>query len=470
MMIGNSSSGLVEAPSFGLPVVNIGDRQKGRIRARNVIDVPCQTQAIAAGIRQARTYDRSVPCRNPYGDGRSSARVREFLQNAFSVRTREDILRKRFVDLPAGNRRNHIGGPMEVPFEVFTAESSQNPDDYFHLNGRGVWLNSGRAAFRFILDRIRLEQRKILIPDYLCGDVLVPVLKGAGVSYGYYSIDGDMSANLDDIRRQLNSEVGAILFINYFGLFSQESAARAIKAEAPDLVVIQDDVQAVYEPHFVAQENHWADYVFTSFRKFFPLPDGAFVRSSAAFPEVPAVPSVPSRGAFHYVIAGALKSRFISGEGGTAAESTYLSYFQEADAQVTAVPNPMTWFSREFLRKVPLEKTRHSRRLNYSELVRELKGLPGFSILHPALDEREVPLALPILLKDARQRDNLRTFLNDRNIFCPVHWPLIPEVRKRASPVVALSDRILSLPIDQRYGPGSLGRLADAVLEFREAK
>ena len=47
-MVGNSSSGLIEAPSFGLPVVNIGPRQQGRLRAGNVIDAPCEACAIAA--------------------------------------------------------------------------------------------------------------------------------------------------------------------------------------------------------------------------------------------------------------------------------------------------------------------------------------------------------------------------------------------------------------------------------------
>ena len=52
-MVGNSSSGIIEAASFGLPVVNIGNRQGGRIRAANVIDVECERDAILDGIRLA---------------------------------------------------------------------------------------------------------------------------------------------------------------------------------------------------------------------------------------------------------------------------------------------------------------------------------------------------------------------------------------------------------------------------------
>jgi UDP-hydrolysing UDP-N-acetyl-D-glucosamine 2-epimerase len=52
-MVGNSSSGIIEAPSFKLPVVNIGIRQSGRMRAKNVIDVECNEQAILQGIKRA---------------------------------------------------------------------------------------------------------------------------------------------------------------------------------------------------------------------------------------------------------------------------------------------------------------------------------------------------------------------------------------------------------------------------------
>lgn len=83
LMIGNSSSGLVEAPSFELPALNIGSRQRGRVRASNVLDVECRADEIAAGIRRLlepgfREALRGL--RNPYGDGRTSARVVRILE------------------------------------------------------------------------------------------------------------------------------------------------------------------------------------------------------------------------------------------------------------------------------------------------------------------------------------------------------------------------------------------------------
>ncbi len=98
-MVGNSSSGLIEAASFGLPVVNIGRRQDGRIRARNVIDVVDDRNSIVAGIRTALSAEFRAGLaglRNPYGDGRAAERIVEALAQADLHR----LIPKRFADLP----------------------------------------------------------------------------------------------------------------------------------------------------------------------------------------------------------------------------------------------------------------------------------------------------------------------------------------------------------------------------------
>ncbi len=102
VMVGNSSSGLTEAPSFRLPVVNIGDRQRGRVRAANVIDVSCSRSAILRGIKQAcsRRFRASLRgMRNPYDrfhDGRASERIKDVLKH---VVLSDDLLKKSFHDL-----------------------------------------------------------------------------------------------------------------------------------------------------------------------------------------------------------------------------------------------------------------------------------------------------------------------------------------------------------------------------------
>lgn len=82
-LLGNSSAGILEAPLLGLPVVNVGNRQKGRLHAENVTFVPHECQAIIAAVKRAvfdTDYIQLVSkCSNPYGDGNSSKRIAEIL-------------------------------------------------------------------------------------------------------------------------------------------------------------------------------------------------------------------------------------------------------------------------------------------------------------------------------------------------------------------------------------------------------
>lgn len=82
VMIGNSSSGIVEAPSFKLPVVNIGTRQEGRERASNVIDVDHNREKIKKAIKIALSNEfkeKIAKCKNPYGDGKTGPKVADIL-------------------------------------------------------------------------------------------------------------------------------------------------------------------------------------------------------------------------------------------------------------------------------------------------------------------------------------------------------------------------------------------------------
>jgi UDP-N-acetylglucosamine 2-epimerase (non-hydrolysing)/GDP/UDP-N,N'-diacetylbacillosamine 2-epimerase (hydrolysing) len=81
-MVGNSSSGIMEAASFALPAVNVGMRQQGRERARNVIDAPAESVAILAAITQALSPEFRESLRgmvNPYGDGSAATTITRVL-------------------------------------------------------------------------------------------------------------------------------------------------------------------------------------------------------------------------------------------------------------------------------------------------------------------------------------------------------------------------------------------------------
>jgi len=100
VMVGNSSSGIIEAPSFKLPVVNVGERQQGRIRAQNVIDIAeCKEHIIFHAIERAlssKFKNFLSGLENPYGKGDSSSKIVAKLKE---INLGERLIKKKFCDI-----------------------------------------------------------------------------------------------------------------------------------------------------------------------------------------------------------------------------------------------------------------------------------------------------------------------------------------------------------------------------------
>lgn len=103
VVIGNSSSGIIEVPSFGIPTINIGDRQKGRIQADSIINCKPDRRSISESIEKARsTAFREIAkkTKNPYGGGNTSQAIVDLLYEHLVKRPID--LKKKFYDLDVG--------------------------------------------------------------------------------------------------------------------------------------------------------------------------------------------------------------------------------------------------------------------------------------------------------------------------------------------------------------------------------
>ena len=97
-LIGNSSSGIHETPTLKIPAINIGNRQQGRERAGNVIDVPHEKDTIVSAVNKAledKDFLKKVKMiENPYGDGKSAETIVKILKTA----SLDNLIQKQFVD------------------------------------------------------------------------------------------------------------------------------------------------------------------------------------------------------------------------------------------------------------------------------------------------------------------------------------------------------------------------------------
>ena len=105
LVIGNSSSGIIEAPSFKKPTVNVGDRQKGRLSGDTVIHVNNSKKSIIAGIKKAlsKEFTNNIKkSKNPYGDKGASERIVDIIKQ---IKLDDNTIKKEFFDMKSSNKQ-----------------------------------------------------------------------------------------------------------------------------------------------------------------------------------------------------------------------------------------------------------------------------------------------------------------------------------------------------------------------------
>ncbi|TQE84028.1 UDP-N-acetylglucosamine 2-epimerase [Leptospira noguchii] len=98
-VVGNSSSGIIEAPSFKIGTINIGDRQKGRLKAKSIIDCEPNKEGIMNALKKLYSSDFQKNLSttiNPYGEGGASDKIVKILEELET----QEVLKKKFFDLP----------------------------------------------------------------------------------------------------------------------------------------------------------------------------------------------------------------------------------------------------------------------------------------------------------------------------------------------------------------------------------
>ncbi|AOM75916.1 hypothetical protein [Pedobacter steynii] len=284
-------------------------------------------------------------------------------------------------------------------------------------------LNTGRNAFEYIL-RVRRYQL-VHVPYYTC-EVMLEPLRRLGISFQYYTIDEHMDPVLD-------FEVGpteCLLYTNYFGL-KQETVIR-LSTQFKNLII--DNSQAFFSPPQEGVDT------FYSCRKFFGVPDGAYLQMDS--PIRLKLEKDVSFERFSHLI----KSIDLGIESG---------YEDFINNNVQLSNNPvrrMSALSQKILSGIDYKTCRYRRNSNFMYLHDFLEAYNDY-----AFDASVVngPMIYPLLSSSP----NLRDKLLDKQIYVASYWPNVLEWTTKMMYEHYLTSHLIALPIDHRYTHADMKRI-----------
>lgn len=311
------------------------------------------------------------------------------------------------------NQHKSIGGYFELELPQGAEYHSQ-----------AIALNTGRNALEYIL-RAR-GYKRVYLPYYSC-EVLLEPFKKLGVDYTFYHINVNLEA---DLQPSLNPDE-AILYINYFGL-KQDHVKALAQRYGKQLIV--DNTQAFY-----ARPIDGID-TFYSCRKFFGVPDGAYLYCDKVL-------DAELEQDYSWERMTHLLKRI-----DVSAEAAYAD-FREADDKLKNNPiRKMSVLTHRIMASIDYDGVAEKRRQNYLLLDKALGNKNGITL---SLAADAVPMVYPFLTTDQQ----LRQRLIDNKVYVATYWPNVLDWCEYNSTACCLTQQLLPVTIDQRYRSEEMNRI-----------
>lgn len=336
--------------------------------------------------------------------------------------------------------------------------------------GHCVWPNSGRAAILWALRALRqLDHRRstCLLPAYVCPSVVQP-FKQAGVSIEFYRVDDHLQVDPDDLLSRVTPDVLAVFIIHYFGFLQPETVFDLLEGASPTVYTIEDVTHSWLSCSADGTPiGQRGTILVCSPRKFFPVPDGAVAITADS-----SVRLDVSVGATDWAYAlrrtaGLLLRWLFAKTGSEVANRLAFSLLGREESKLNSAISmrEASFVSKRILLNVDSAAASMCRRRNYRILAEGLRH--ERTPVQPLVEKLPLgvtPLGFPII---CARRNELREFLIERRIYPPIHWALPHEEGITGfKHLTELSEHILTLPIDQRYGPGDMNYILACLAEW----
>jgi len=301
--------------------------------------------------------------------------------------------------------KREIGGYFEL---------EMTPDNK-EYHPYAIKLNSGRYCLQYI---IRAKKyKKIYIPSYICDSVMQPI-KNENITFDFYSINEDFEPIFN---KQINDNE-CFLYVNYFGINARIVNKIILKYQN----VIIDNTQAFFELPSKTNDT------FYSARKFFGVPDGAYLYSDVKL-NTPILRGISSD-----------RMNFLLERIETSARNGY-PLFQKNELYLDSCGlERMSKITMRLLKNIDYETCRNIRNRNFLFLHKKLSKFNELVIDPSSING---PMVYPFM----NSASNLKENLINNNVYVATYWNEVKNRVKECSFENKLVNYLIPLPIDQRY-------------------
>ena len=320
-----------------------------------------------------------------------------------------------------------IGGYMEL-------EELSGKEFYPNL----LKLNLGRTALIFAINKLRIK--KLWLPLLLC-DSVTHVCRKCGIELSWYSILDDFTPVLPEKKFDENEY---LYLVNYYGQLSPECLLN-LKKKYKNIIL--DNTHAFF------QEPLETIPTLYSCRKFFGLPDGAYLY----------LDNTPNTETFFLPIdKSAYRMTHILGRYESPASTYYSTMLETAHSFYDEPVKSMSRLTQNLLRGIDYAQVCRSRNENYAILEHSLQTQN-----HLLLRTPKGPFVYPFYCTDGIQ---IRKKLADKKIFVPTYWSNVIEDLPKESLEYNYAANILPLPCDQRYNAEDMRRIVSVLNQLMKGK
>ena len=314
---------------------------------------------------------------------------------------------------------------------------------YFSLELNNGWerhhdalrLNAGRYALEYILKARKYS--KVYIPYYICDSVLQP-FKRLGVKYEFYHIN----EQLEPATKLHPNDDEAVLYVNYFGLKNRLADTFCYAYRN----TILDCTQAFYSEHGNKYDSpEWNCDTFYSCRKYFGVPDGAYLYTNCLLDE-----ELPQDESFE-------RMTFLTKRIDRSPQEGYADFHANDKALSTVGMRRMSKLTEAMMCSIDYSEKANRRIHNFHVLDKALRETNRFQW---PMDYGTVPLVYPYYVENGAA---LRQHLIDHQVFCARYWPNVMEWCQPDDWEYRLAENLVCLPIDQRYDEDDMNCILEEI-------